>query len=70
MRAQRLAEDHNHQEIEPAHLLYALLEEREGVVNAVVTKIAGSTEKLRQEIWSGSGKTTPGSRRQHPGGFE
>lgn len=52
LRAQRLAEDHNHQEIEPAHLLYALLEEREGVVNAVVTKIAGSSEKLRQEIWS------------------
>lgn len=51
LRAQRLAEDHDHQEIEPAHLLYALLEETEGVVAAVITKIAGSTQKLRQEVW-------------------
>jgi ATP-dependent Clp protease ATP-binding subunit ClpB len=50
-RAQRLAEDHNHQEIEPAHLLYALLEEPEGVVPAVVTKIAGSIQGLRGEVW-------------------
>ncbi len=51
LRAQKLAEDHNHQEIEPAHLLYALLEENEGTVAAVVTRIAGSTEGIRQEIW-------------------
>jgi len=44
MRAQRLVEDHNHQEIEPAHLLYALLEESEGTVSAVVTRISGSTD--------------------------
>ncbi|MCJ7733645.1 MAG: AAA family ATPase, partial [Anaerolineales bacterium] len=51
LRAQHLAEDHNHQEIEPAHLLYALLEENQGTVFAVVTRIAGSTEKIRSEIW-------------------
>lgn len=51
MRAQRLAEDHNHQEIEPAHLLYALLEESEGTVSAVVTRISGSTDGLKQELW-------------------
>ena len=51
MRAQRLAEDHNHQEIEPAHLLYALLEESEGTVNAVVRRISGSTDGLKQELW-------------------
>ncbi len=51
LRAQKLAEDHNHQEIEPAHLLYALLEENEGTVAAVVTRIAGSTEGIRSELW-------------------
>ena len=51
MRAQRLAEDQNHQEIEPAHLLYALLEESEGTVSAVVTRIAGSTDGSKQELW-------------------
>lgn len=51
LRAQRLAEDHDHQEVEPAHLLYALLEETKGVVASVITKIAGSTQKLRQEVW-------------------
>ncbi len=51
MRAQRLAEDQNHQEIEPAHLLYALLEESEGTVSAVVRRISGSTEGLKQELW-------------------
>jgi ATP-dependent Clp protease ATP-binding subunit ClpB len=51
LRAQRLAEDHNHQEIEPAHLLYALLEETDGVVPAIVTRIAGSVQGLRQEVW-------------------
>ncbi|MFN2281348.1 MAG: Clp protease N-terminal domain-containing protein, partial [Anaerolineales bacterium] len=51
LRAQKLAEDHNHQEIEPAHLLYALLEESEGTVSAVVTRIAGSTAGIRDEVW-------------------
>ena len=39
--AQQLARDLNHQNIEPAHLLLALLQQEEGVVPAVVTKIAG-----------------------------
>ena len=51
MRAQRLAEDHNQQEIEPAHLLYALLEESEGTVSAVVTRVAGSTDGIKKALW-------------------
>lgn len=51
LRSQQLAEDHHHQEIEPAHLLYALLEESEGTVSAVVTRIAGSTEAIQNEVW-------------------
>ena len=50
LNAQRLAEEFNHQEIEPGHLLLALLEESEGVVSAIVTRIAGSSQGLRDEI--------------------
>ena len=48
--AQRLAQDYNHQTIEPAHLLLALLKQEGGVVAAIVTKVAGSPLALRQEI--------------------
>jgi ATP-dependent Clp protease ATP-binding subunit ClpB len=50
VRAQRLAEEYNHQAIEPAHLLLALLEQQESVVPAIVTQIAGSVQSLRQEV--------------------
>ncbi|MGB2955825.1 MAG: ATP-dependent chaperone ClpB [Anaerolineales bacterium] len=50
LRAQRLAEEFNHQEVEPIHLLVALLEESEGVVPAIVTKIAGSIQGLREDL--------------------
>jgi len=50
LRAQRLAEELNHQEVEPIHLLSALLEESEGVVPAIVTKIAGSVQGLREDL--------------------
>ena len=48
--AQRLAEELNHQAIEPAHLLLALLRQDEGVVPAVVTKVVGSVTALREEL--------------------
>ncbi len=48
--AQRLAQELHHQTIEPAHLLLALLQQEEGVVPAIVTKIAGSTEALRNDV--------------------
>ncbi len=48
--AQRLAEEFNHQEVEPIHLLFALLEESEGVVPAVVTRITGGIQGLREEL--------------------
>jgi ATP-dependent Clp protease ATP-binding subunit ClpB len=50
--AQRLAQEYNHQAIEPAHLLLALLRQEEGVVPALVTKVAGSVLALREEIAS------------------
>ena len=48
--SQQLARDYGHQTIEPAHLLQALLEQPEGVVPAVITKIAGNTQALLQEV--------------------
>jgi len=48
--AQRLAQEFNHQAIEPAHLLLALLRQEEGVVPAMVTKVAGSVLALREDV--------------------
>lgn len=41
--SQQTARDHHHQAIEPIHLLGALLSQPEGIVPALVTKIAGNT---------------------------
>ncbi len=48
--AQQLAQDYNHQAIEPMHLLLALLQQDQGVVPAIVTKVAGSPLALSQEL--------------------
>jgi ATP-dependent Clp protease ATP-binding subunit ClpB len=48
--AQALATDLNHQSIEPAHLLLALLQQPEGVVPAIVTRVAGSVTALRDDL--------------------
>ncbi len=48
--AQQLAGELHHQAIEPAHLLLALLRQEDGVVPALVTKVAGSVLGLRQEL--------------------
>jgi len=48
--AQRLAQDHNHQSIEPVHMLLALLLQDQGVVPAIVTKVSGSSLALRDEL--------------------
>ncbi|HPC06159.1 MAG TPA: Clp protease N-terminal domain-containing protein, partial [Anaerolineaceae bacterium] len=48
--AQQAARDHHHQTIEPIHLLLALLQQNDGVVPAIVTKITGSVLAIRDEI--------------------
>ena len=48
-RAQRLARDRSHQELAPEHLLSALLEDREGTVAAVLSKLGVSRETLSTE---------------------
>ncbi len=49
LQAQELARELNHQAIEPAHLLISLLRQDEGVVPAIVTKVAGSPSMIRVE---------------------
>ncbi|HEY3476216.1 MAG TPA: ATP-dependent chaperone ClpB [Anaerolineales bacterium] len=48
--AQEIARDYNHQSIEPAHLLLALLRQDQGVVPAIVTRVAGGVDALRTEL--------------------
>ena len=48
LQAQQIAQDYHHQAIEPAHLLLALLSEDEGVVAAIVSRVAGSPQALRK----------------------
>jgi ATP-dependent Clp protease ATP-binding subunit ClpB len=48
--AQQLAQDLNHQSIETAHLLMALVRQDEGVVPAIVTKISGGVAGLREDL--------------------
>ena len=48
--SQQIARDAGHQTIEPAHLLLALLKQSEGVVPAVITKVAGNTQALIQAV--------------------
>jgi ATP-dependent Clp protease ATP-binding subunit ClpB len=50
LHAQQLAQDYGHQTIEPAHLLLALLQQDEGIVPAIVNKVAGSAQALRNEL--------------------
>src|ERR671914_949460 len=48
--AQRLATELNHQQIEPAHLLGALLAEPEGVVYPLLQKLGASPRALRVRL--------------------
>jgi ATP-dependent Clp protease ATP-binding subunit ClpB len=50
LNAQHLAQDYNHQAIEPAHILLSLLNQEEGVVPAIVGRVAGSADALRNEL--------------------
>ena len=50
VQAQEITSDLNHQAIEPTHLLLALILQEEGIVPAIVTKVAGSVQALRAEL--------------------
>ena len=42
--AQRLAQDYQHQVVEPIHLLLALVQQQDGIVRAIITKVSGGTQ--------------------------
>jgi ATP-dependent Clp protease ATP-binding subunit ClpB len=50
LHAQGLAQDYAHPAIEPAHLLLALLSQDQGVVPAIITRIAGSPNLLLEDL--------------------
>ena len=49
-RAQQTAQQFNHAEITPLHLLGALLEESDGVFNPLLQKLGADPEQLRQIV--------------------
>ncbi|MEM5774083.1 MAG: Clp protease N-terminal domain-containing protein, partial [Anaerolineaceae bacterium] len=48
--SQKIAGELNHQTIEPAHVLLALLQQTDGIIPALVTRIAGSTQAILNEL--------------------
>ena len=50
LHAQQIAQDYQHQSIDPVHLLLALLKQDQGVVPALVTKISGSPSAILDEL--------------------
>jgi ATP-dependent Clp protease ATP-binding subunit ClpB len=48
--AQGLAQKYQHQTIEPIHLLLALIQQPEGIVPAIITKVSGGTQAIQEEL--------------------
>ncbi len=48
--AQSKAQESNHQELQPVHLLWAFLGQEDNVVNAVLSKIGVSSSKIQAEV--------------------
>jgi len=49
-RAQQLAQEHNHQLLEPLHLLAALLTEEQGFVRDLLNKVGTNVEQLTKTL--------------------
>ncbi len=48
--AQRLAEEQNHNQIEVEHLLYALLDQPEGLVSQIMRRLQVDPEQAKQQV--------------------
>lgn len=48
--SQQIASDLNHATIDAAHVLMALIRQEQGIVPAIVVKVAGSVQGLREEL--------------------
>ena len=53
VRAQELAQQRNHAEIQPIHLLSALLDEDEGVVHPLLQKLGSNVVAIKQQVAAG-----------------
>lgn len=49
-RAQELAQEYNHPQVDAEHLLFALLEQDGGIVPEIITKIGGNPTQLRSQL--------------------
>ena len=49
--SQQLARDLNHQFIEPAHILLALLQQEDGIVPILISQVAGSVMAIRNDVY-------------------
>ncbi len=67
--AQERATELGNPEMQPVHLLLALIEDREGVIPAVLEKIGVPTERLESDLHSDRGETASrgGSKSAQPG---
>ena len=54
--AQSLAVQHDHQAIEPEHLLLALLQQQEGVVSPLLAKLGARPETIANQVQAEIGK--------------
>src|ERR1700689_5563716 len=50
--AQQIAEQNGHQQLQPLHLLKALLDENQGIVRPLLTKIGGNVGQLETMVAS------------------
>jgi ATP-dependent Clp protease ATP-binding subunit ClpB len=50
VRAQQLAEELNHSQVEPEHLLAALLQQEEGVVPQILQRLGANPQELLQQV--------------------
>ena len=50
LNAQSLARELNHQAVEPAHMLLALVNQTESLVPTLITQVAGSTDMLKLDL--------------------
>jgi len=48
--AQHLAMEYQHQAVEPIHLLLALVQQEDGIVRAIITKVSGGTQAIQEDL--------------------
>ena len=48
--AQHLAQEYQHQVVEPIHLLLALVQQQDGIVRAIIAKVSGGTQAIQEEL--------------------